>query len=512
MEMRERQERAPIYPYPFEHELQLTTPQKVRVAVLGVVLFPLRVALAALCFLIIWPLACLRLVGLSEEERAQPIRGWRRWLFHTPVLLLSRAVFFALGFLWVRVKGRQATPEEAPLLVVAPHSSYLDMLVLVPTGLPTVVSRSENLSLPIIGALLKFNQSLLVSRADPDSRKLCAAQLQQRLASKGFWPQMLIFPEGTTTNGKALLKYKPGAFMAGVPVQPVLLQYPNRLDTVRWTWKGNSWIQALWFTTSQLYTNIIVEYLPVYTPSRVEKADPALYADNVQKLMAQALGIPATDYVMESLSPVRKLGLLSIPPELPARETLQLLQNVGVSDMAAILKMMIDSCQSRQEWQISAEELSSLLGLSDTQTATKICNLYSKEEELDLRRLVVSLAALSGELRVESLIDTAFTLFDGGRKGSLTAVEFGDLLGALVGWTQPHAAKLYTQITSRGQPTADDLLALLKEHPTYQNLLSQFLRPQEAGPTETTLLANGKTRSCNGTFGNGTALSNKKVD
>ncbi|XP_029112267.1 lysophospholipid acyltransferase LPCAT4-like, partial [Scleropages formosus] len=256
---------------PFVHELRLSAWRKLQVLLMGLVLFPVRVALAALLFLLMWPVAKLRLAGLSAEERAQPVRGWRSWVLHPMMLLLSRAVFFSLGFFWVKVKGRQAAPKEAPLLAVAPHSSFLDMLILCVAGLPTVVSRSENTTLPVIGALLEFNQSLLVSRKDPESRRRCAAQLSERLQSNGRWPQMLLFPEGTTTNGQALIKFKHGGFAPGVPVQPVLLRYPNKLDTVRWTWKGTGWVQALWYTTSQLYTNITVEFLPVYSPSEEEK-------------------------------------------------------------------------------------------------------------------------------------------------------------------------------------------------------------------------------------------------
>ena len=36
---------------------------------------------------------------------------------------------------------------------------------------------------------------------------------------------MLLFPEGTTTNGRYLLPFKSGAFLAGYPVQPVILHY-----------------------------------------------------------------------------------------------------------------------------------------------------------------------------------------------------------------------------------------------------------------------------------------------
>ncbi len=36
---------------------------------------------------------------------------------------------------------------------------------------------------------------------------------------------MMLFPEGTTTNNKYLMPFKRGAFVAGVPVQPLVLKY-----------------------------------------------------------------------------------------------------------------------------------------------------------------------------------------------------------------------------------------------------------------------------------------------
>ncbi|TRY65513.1 hypothetical protein DNTS_021735 [Danionella cerebrum] len=274
-------------PHPFTHEVHLTTCQWIKSLILGLFLFPVRIALATLFFLLMWPIARLRLAGLAAAARSEPIQGWRRWLFQQPMILLSRGVFLSLGFLWVRVRGRQAGVREAPVLAVAPHSSFLDMLVLSVSGLPVVVSREENTRLPVIGALLEFNQSVLVSRKDPESRRKCVSQICERVSSEGRWPQMLMFPEGTTTSGRSLIKFKPGAFLAGVPVQPVLLHYPNNPDTVRWTWKGISWLGTLWYTAAQIYSNVTVEFLPVYNPSEEEKQNPEFYAENVQKLMAR---------------------------------------------------------------------------------------------------------------------------------------------------------------------------------------------------------------------------------
>ncbi|XP_047241963.1 lysophospholipid acyltransferase LPCAT4 isoform X1 [Girardinichthys multiradiatus] len=472
------------YPHPFIYEVKLTRAQRIRGILLGSILVPLRITLAALFFLIMWPIARLRLAGLSKEERARPVRGWRSWLFHPIVWLLSRAVFFSLGFLWVKVKGRRADLKEAPVLVVAPHSSFLDMLVLCPTQLATVVSRSENTSLPVIGALLEFNQSVLVSRKDPESRKKAVTELIERLTSKGYWPQMLMFPEGTTTNGRALIKFKPGAFLAGVPVQPVLLRYPNKLDTVRWTYKGASWTDALWHTASQFYTNMTVEFLPVYNPSEEEKRDPNLYADNVQKLMAMALGVPATDYVMEGRVPVSTLGGLSLPLASPGRETLSLLRKNGLEahEIEAALAKIIDRCLSRaQSSKANADELTSIFFLKDKQAAVCICSLYSKDETVDLRQLYCSVSALMDFSNFKDLLHTAFKFFDHEGKGSLSAEELSDLMGALFGIPQHNTGALYAEASSRGLLTEENLLQVLTTHPTYQRVVNDYLQPEEVG-------------------------------
>uniref|UniRef100_A0A4W5MU78 Lysophosphatidylcholine acyltransferase 4 n=1 Tax=Hucho hucho TaxID=62062 RepID=A0A4W5MU78_9TELE len=493
--------------HPFVHTLKLTRAQLIRGMVLGSILVPIRVFLAVLCFLMMWPIARLRLAGLSEAERSRPVRtGWRRWLLHPIIQFLSRAVFFFLGFFWVRVKGCRVGHKEAPVLAVAPHSSFLDMLVLTETHLPTVVSRSENQSIPVIGALLEFNQSVLVNRKNPESRKQAVVQIKERLTSNGYWPQMLMFPEGTTTNGTTLIKFKPGAFLAGVPVQPVLLHYPNKLDTVRWTHRGTTWVEALWHTCSQLYTNVTVEYLPVYTPSQAEKDDPNLLWTFPTVWHVVTLGIPATDHVMEG--------------QPPARETLSLLHKDGLreSEVEAALSKMIDRCQSEQGWRAGVDELAPLLGLTDRQTAAKICGLYSKDDMVDLRQIYLSVTSVSGLLGFKSLLHTAFTLYDRECNGSLTAVDVSDLMGALVGSPQYHTEELYTELSRRGAPTEQDLFRVLTTHPTYQNLISEYFTPEgvESTPPSSPLTkgkaGNNRTDLPYKTADNGSPLPSKKND
>lgn len=64
---------------------------------------------------------------------------------------LGRSMFFSMGF-QVTVKGKVASPLEAPIFAVAPHSSFFDGIVCVLAGLPSMVSRPENLAAPIFGS------------------------------------------------------------------------------------------------------------------------------------------------------------------------------------------------------------------------------------------------------------------------------------------------------------------------------------------------------------------------
>ena len=50
-----------------------------------------------------------------------------------------------------------------------------------------------------------------------------------------------------------------------------------------------------WYLLANPINRVEVEFLPVYTPNAEEVSKPEVYAQNVQKLMADALGVPALD-------------------------------------------------------------------------------------------------------------------------------------------------------------------------------------------------------------------------
>jgi lysophosphatidylcholine acyltransferase/lyso-PAF acetyltransferase len=69
-----------------------------------------------------------------------------------------RLLFLFGGFNWVTVRGKQSSAKDAPILVVAPHSTYFDALPVVWMGAPSVVAKGENGQLPFFGSRISLNQ------------------------------------------------------------------------------------------------------------------------------------------------------------------------------------------------------------------------------------------------------------------------------------------------------------------------------------------------------------------
>ena len=89
--------------------------------------------------------------------------------------------------------------------------------------------------------------------------------------------------------------------------------------------------QLLWLTLCQLHTRVEVEFLPVYQPSEAEKANPKLYAYNVRKIMADALGIPFTDHTYDDCRLMVKSKDKNLPHRTGLVEFTKLHDKLGLS-------------------------------------------------------------------------------------------------------------------------------------------------------------------------------------
>lgn len=152
---------------------------------------------------------------------------------------------------------------------------------------PWVYCSVEAGASPILQPPLLFLpfQPILVDREDPDSRQHALAEMKVRAkALTQDTPNLVVYPMGSVSNQRFLLKFRRGAFTAGQPVLPVYIRYPFYNFDLTWELQP---LFALWRTCCQVYNRMEVVYLPPYIPSEPELANPEMFADNVRHRMIQ---------------------------------------------------------------------------------------------------------------------------------------------------------------------------------------------------------------------------------
>eukprot|EP00403_Amphidinium_massartii_P011353 CAMPEP_0178426188 /NCGR_PEP_ID=MMETSP0689_2-20121128/29109_1 /TAXON_ID=160604 /ORGANISM="Amphidinium massartii, Strain CS-259" /LENGTH=477 /DNA_ID=CAMNT_0020047873 /DNA_START=71 /DNA_END=1505 /DNA_ORIENTATION=+ len=202
------------------------------------------------------------------------------------------------------LRSQESRRNPTKILVVAPHMTFLDSLVIawafppVPSG----VGMTDILKFPLFRSLTLASQAVFVARDNPDSRQSCKEVIQTRASKAWTGPPMMIFPEGVLTNGKTLIQFKAGAFVPGVPVTPVCLRYPWRHYNPCGCGKNYRVIIAVVRTLLQFANFCEISILDNYTPSEAEVSDAKLYAEGVRSTMARHLKVPVTEHSYEDAS------------------------------------------------------------------------------------------------------------------------------------------------------------------------------------------------------------------
>uniref|UniRef100_A0A8C8RIA1 Lysophosphatidylcholine acyltransferase 2 n=1 Tax=Pelusios castaneus TaxID=367368 RepID=A0A8C8RIA1_9SAUR len=436
---------------------------------LGIILLPLRAICIALILLLAWPFAAVA-TFCHPGRGSVPLMGWKRRMSQCTLQCLGHAMFFSMGF-QVKVKGKVAGPLEAPILVVAPHSSFFDGIVCVIAGLPSIVSRLENLSAPVFGTILRSLQPVLVSRLDPDSRRNTINEITKRATSGGQWPQVLIFPEGTCTNRSCLITFKQGAFIPGVPVQPVLLRYPN-----------NKQLCAM--TLCQLFTRVEVEFLPVHVPTEEEKRDPTVFANRVRDTMAIALDVPVTDHTFEDCRLMISAGQLTLPMEAGLVEFTKISKKLNLKwdPIRDQLDTFAAIASASKGGRIGIEEFAEHLKLPISNALKELFLLFDRNGDgtIDFREYVIGLSVLCNPANTEETIQMAFKLFDSDEDGSITEEQFSCILRSALGVPDLDVSKLFKEIDAdkSEKVTYNEFKDFAFKHPEYAKLFTTYLELQ----------------------------------
>ncbi|XP_061961494.1 lysophospholipid acyltransferase LPEAT1 isoform X2 [Populus nigra] len=301
---------------------ELPLVEKVLLGIAVVTLVPIRFVLALL-ILVVYYIICRVCTLFSapnrdeeeEQEDFAHMGGWRRAVIVWCGRFLSRMLLFVLGFYWISVsyrdielpdqnksssqnEGKDQSEEPERLgAIISNHVSYLDILYHMSASFPSFVAKRSVAKLPLVGLISKCLGCVYVQRESKSSDfKGVSGIVTERVKEShenSSAPMMMLFPEGTTTNGDFLLPFKTGAFLATAPVRPVILRYPYQRFSP--AWDSISGALHVFYLFCQFINHMEAVWLPVYYPSQEEKDDPKLYASNVRRLMAREGNLTMSD-------------------------------------------------------------------------------------------------------------------------------------------------------------------------------------------------------------------------
>ena len=161
------------------------------------------------------------------------------YFFHN----LSRRIFG----IKIRVSGKAST--KSPVLFISNHASYLDILILGSLFKTSFVAKKEVAKWPLFGILAKLQNTIFVDRRI-SSLKSQENQIIEHLNKKN---NLVIFPEGTSSDGNKVLPFKSSLFNifeenldSKIFVQTITIVYKkingiylNRTDRKDITWHSN---------------------------------------------------------------------------------------------------------------------------------------------------------------------------------------------------------------------------------------------------------------------------------
>jgi lyso-ornithine lipid O-acyltransferase len=114
----------------------------------------------------------------------------------------------------VRLKVEGEVAKGRPVLLVANHTSWLDIPVLSAVAPVSFVAKKEVSRWPFVSALARLQRSVFVDR---ERRSAVGASTSEILARLNAGDAIVLFAEGTSSDGNRVLPFKSSLFAAAKP-------------------------------------------------------------------------------------------------------------------------------------------------------------------------------------------------------------------------------------------------------------------------------------------------------
>ncbi len=224
----------------------------------------LSLRLARIALYLVWTLSLMPVQGLGLALG----RPWTR----TFPAFYHRWCCRILGF---DVRAIGSPTSRRPALLVCNHVSYADITVLGSLIAGSFVAKTEVARWPLFGWLAKLQRTVFVDRR----MRSTASQRDAMTARLAAGDALILFPEGTSSDGNHILPFKSALFGAAeamqaiepVAIQPVSVAY-TRLDGIPlgrllrpyFAWYGTAELAPhLWSMIGLGTVEVVVEFHPL---------------------------------------------------------------------------------------------------------------------------------------------------------------------------------------------------------------------------------------------------------
>ncbi len=234
------------------------------------------------CLALVWVIA-----GLIHVVLVFPLLG-------LPAKLYSKKCWsdLLLRICGVRLTTAGTPIIDGPVLFVVNHISWLDVFILNRTRATAFVAKSEIRQWPLIGWLAKGADTIFIERASRHAVHQVGESMRQHF---GQSQAVGLFPEGTTSNGYALLPFYANLFeparKAGACIQPVVLKYyhhGHRSDFAAFIGE-QTLLHNMWCVLGGTGTSVEMIFLPVIWDGEGEPPVRAELSRAAHQVMGQTL-------------------------------------------------------------------------------------------------------------------------------------------------------------------------------------------------------------------------------
>ncbi len=219
---------------------------------------------------------------LSPAQTQLVLREWTRQM---------------LSILNVELVVHGSPAESGPLLQLANHISWLDILVMNAAQPTRFVSKADAKHWPLLGTLVTAAGTLYIERENRRDAMRVVHRMTDRLREGDI---LSVFPEGTTSDGRSLLPFHANllqaAISANVPVLPVALRFvdsrtgePHEAPV----YVGDTTlIGSIWTTLRASHLRAVVHY---GEPQTFQGRDRRAWAEDVRAEVQRLLDLPPAD-------------------------------------------------------------------------------------------------------------------------------------------------------------------------------------------------------------------------